>query len=356
VEAENTDALKTEAAAEAAEDLKSVVQPAANAGVAELPRQTPAPPTAAPRKMDTDALLPFFLQTESDPAFQPDGIFKPPVEADAEPLLFAMPSGLPAAVESPATSDDAEEPLVSSLIISAAAAAPAAAAAEAAPAPAAAAAAPAAAAAAAATPAPLADEEEEPLVASLMISAAAAAPAPAIAQAATPTTPAPPGPTAWETGEPMPSSTLAILAGSPMTTVTVSWNGLELPSSEREGSWTKVQLSGKSLVEGCWCDRAQLGNYCKDRLRKQAPQAIKLYYHANECLLRISTNGMVLHEMEVGLAGSATPAQMERAMEEAADAAEVAEGPRQAAAGSKGAASLLTMASAVPHFPVILPM
>lgn len=156
----------------------------------------------------------------------------------------------------------------------------------------------------------------------LIVAAAGPAPAPAKAVAPTDSPPPPPSnPTAWETGEPVPASTLAVLAGSPRANVRVQWNHADLPMRNREGAWSLLQMSGKLLVEGCWCDRKQLGNTCKERLRKGAPEAFKQYYRPSACLLSVSVNGKLRHEIQVGLAGGASPALQERALEEAADAA-----------------------------------
>jgi hypothetical protein len=311
--AESTESISQEDSdAKAGEDLNSILQPAGTANT--VPRPTQPPPTAAPRKMDQDSLLPFFLQTASEPdddlaklrsrhrklheSASAQALDSAQASDDSEPLLFAASALPPASDQAPDAPAEAEEPLVA------------------------------------------------PVVAS------GAAPAPATAEAPTTltTTTTTLDPAAWEAGESVPTSTLSILAGSPKTIVTVAWNGDELASGEREGSWTKVKLSGKILAEGCWCDRKQLGNECKDRLREQAPRSFERYYKPNECLLRLDANGVVLHEMEVGLAGAASSAVVERAMEEAADAAEAT--ATLLATNRKGGTTLLSMGKV---YPVILP-
>jgi hypothetical protein len=269
---------------QAKDSLSDVVNPVARPKM--IPRQTEDEPTAAPRKMD-EPLLPFFLQTASEPTHEPDGIFEAPSEDDQP--LFAAPGLLPDYHKAtiikqgaPVITDTGTQPP---------------------------------------------EEAEAPLFATLFSDGVAGgAPAPAVAKATTPepTTTPPPMPTEWETGEPVPTSTLAVLAGSPSADVSVQWNGVELPLGDREGAWFRFPMFGKILAEGCWCDRKQLGNVCKARLRKEAPLAVKRYYRSNKCQLRISVNGKLLHKIEVGLAGAASPALQERAMEEAADAADLA--------------------------------
>jgi len=268
---------------QAANDLNDVIQPPAIEKT--IPREAKPEPTSEPRKMDQEALLPFFLQTDSEPAPQvhePDGIFEASTEDDNEAPLFGPLVLLPAAKKESS--------------------------------------------AVAVTPSPAQrapQQEEAPLFSSFFRGGAAPAPAAALPTLkATTTTAAPPqDPTAWETGEPLPRATLAVLAGSPSAQVSARWNNLEVSLDKKEGAWSYVQISGKMLVEGCWCDRKHLANRCKDILRKQAPLALKLYYRSNQCLLSISSNGKLMHQIEVGLAGASSPALQERALEEAADSA-----------------------------------
>merc|ERR1719230_1309428 len=140
---------------------------------------------------------------------------------------------------------------------------------------------------------------------------------------------------------------MALLAGSALADVSAQWNGVELPHAVREGAWYKAELSGKMLAEGCWCDRKQLGNDCKERLQKRAPLAIKQYYRINQCLLTVYINGNLKHEFQVGLAGAATPALQERAMEEAAKAAQAIEDKKKAKSG-KGTEAAPAPASKMP--------
>merc|ERR1711972_1047737 len=67
------------------------------------PRRQLEAPTNPPRKMDAP-LLPFFLQTAPSHVKEPDGIFKPPVEDDQEPM-FAMVFGRTASAPASAPSD-----------------------------------------------------------------------------------------------------------------------------------------------------------------------------------------------------------------------------------------------------------
>jgi len=287
---------------QAKKDMSSVFQPA------PVPKAIPRKetrPTPAPRKMDTEALLPFlFAQTASESG------------AERFPDILNAKSG---------EGEDDDSPLFKFGAVAMA---------------------------------------EAPLFANFFAGGAAPASAAAAAKVVVPKAPAAaaptakpasrPDPTAWGTGEPVPTSSLAVLAGSPRVEVSVRWNGLELPSAERDGSWWKVQMSGKMLIETCWCDRKQLGNNCKEKLFKRAPRAVKQYYRPNQCVLLIVGGGKPLHEIKVGLAGASSPAFQERALEEAADAAEAADapGPRQMTARGPAAASLPTLAPVSPAAPV----
>lgn len=146
------------------------------------------------------------------------------------------------------------------------------------------------------------------------------------------------------TGEPLPTGSLSILAASRDAALTVHWNGLPLPLSRSEDLWWQASLSGKALVEACWCDREQVLRSCRRELRAQAPIGVRAFYRPNECELTLKVDEKTAHVIRIGHDLDGVDDGL---LEKAADEADEAKPVKVKAAGQSS--SLMEVLSRVPR-------